>query len=336
MTPGWTVAWTSTDGAHWEPLPGTTFWPGLVVVGIAEVPAGLVAVTELADPSYCTGGKPGCLPVMAWTSPDGRVWAPQQAPVFSAPRPFAAGTFLAAGPAGLLAVSSPAGPAGLLAPSSSGPALAATSPDGVRWTARAPGTIPRGFVVTSLVGTPTGYVLGGAVVTDTAQSVAATLWSADGRVWSPSGAMPTATVSGVRLASTGQQSIVTSVVVGSEGLIALGRFVATPGADIWWHSTDGRHWQVLPTYPPLGPTTCTGEGCGSQANGVLVGDGTRMVALRRGPDTRAWTSSDGLEWRRLKLTGDLPTDQATQAVLLPGGLLVSDGPMTWFGEAQGR
>ena len=31
--------------------------------------------------------------------------------------------------------------------------------------------------------------------------------------------------------------------------------------------------------------------------------------------------------------GDLPSEQATQAVLLPGGVLLSDGTTTWFGEA---
>jgi hypothetical protein len=34
--------------------------------------------------------------------------------------------------------------------------------------------------------------------------------------------------------------------------------------------------------------------------------------------------------------GDIPSEQATQAVLLPGGLLLSDGTTTWFGEAQDR
>ena len=34
--------------------------------------------------------------------------------------------------------------------------------------------------------------------------------------------------------------------------------------------------------------------------------------------------------------GDLPSEQATQAVLLPGGVLLSDGTIYWFGEAQRR
>ena len=61
----------------------------------------------------------------------------------------------------------------------------------------------------------------------------------------------------------------------------------------------------------------------------------RMVALRGGADAGTWTSSDGLAWQRLPVTGDLPNDQATQAVLLPGGVLLSDGTTTWFGDAHG-
>jgi hypothetical protein len=105
---------------------------------------------------------------------------------------------------------------------------------------------------------------------------------------------------------------------------------------VWWQSSNGRNWRALPSYPPLGPTTCTAEGCGGQPNGVLVSDGHRMVALRGGADAGVWTSSDGLAWQRLQVTGDIPGEQATQAVLLPGGVLLSDGTTIWFGEAQGR
>jgi hypothetical protein len=58
-----------------------------------------------------------------------------------------------------------------------------------------------------------------------------------------------------------------------------------------------------------------------------------MVALRGGADAGVWTSFDGLTWLRLAVTGDLPSDQATQAVLLPGGVLLSDATESWLGEA---
>ncbi len=326
---GATPIWTSADGAHWQALPfntAGTFWPGLRVLQVVEVPRGLVAVTErLAD--NC-GGEPCFGPftplVTMWTSPDARTWSPQPFPPLGPPEAPGAAPLIAAGRAGLLVVSSGA------------PAHAATSPDGVHWTVLPDGIIRKDFWVVALASTALGYVLGGAVEPDTTNGDAATLWSADGTAWAASPALPTAAGSGATLVSTGELSVVTSFVAGRDGLIALGDWSSTPSIAVWWQSSDGRTWQVLTGYPPLGPTTCTGEGCGGQPNGALVGDGRRMVALRGGRDAGAWTSVDGRAWKRLPAAGDLPSEQATNAVLLPGGLLVSDGTTTWFGEALVR
>jgi len=122
-------------------------------------------------------------------------------------------------------------------------------------------------------------------------------------------------------------------VSGRDGLIAVGEVDSTPGATLWWQSADGRDWRPLPGFLPLGPTTCTGHGCGLQPNGALAADGDRMVAVRSGADPGVWTSFDGLKWQWLPVTGDVPDGQATQAILLPGGVLLSDGRTTWFGEA---
>ncbi len=135
------------------------------------------------------------------------------------------------------------------------------------------------------------------------------------------------------LASTGPSWRATALVAGRDGFIAVGTFVATPGAALWWQSANDRDWLPLPTYAPLGPTGCTGEGCDSGPSGKLVGDGRRMVALRGGTNAGVWTSADGLSWQQLHVAGDLPGEQATHAVLLPGGVLLSDGTTTWFGEA---
>ena len=75
------------------------------------------------------------------------------------------------------------------------------------------------------------------------------------------------------------------------------------------------------------------DGCGSQPNATLVGVGYRMVAVRGGHDAGVWTSWDGLMWQRLPVSGDIPSEQAMNAVLLPGGVLLSDRTATWFGEA---
>ena len=59
------------------------------------------------------------------------------------------------------------------------------------------------------------------------------------------------------------------------------------------------------------------------------------LAVRGGRDAGVWISADGKAWRRLTVTGD-PPQQTTQAVLLPGGVLLSDGATTWYGEAAGE
>ena len=122
--------------------------------------------------------------------------------------------------------------------------------------------------------------------------------------------------------------------VGDHGMIAEG-IGGSPGTALWWQSLDGRHWQPLPTFPPLGATTCGGANCSLQPNGTLIADGHRLVAVRSGSDATALVSTDGQRWTALALSGDIPSAQA-QALLLPGGVLVSDGKTTWFGQAVSR
>ena len=78
---------------------------------------------------------------------------------------------------------------------------------------------------------------------------------------------------------------------------------------------------------------CTGDGCLLQPDWALVGDGQWIVAIRGGPDARAWISTDGSSWRDVPLSGEVPDAGATQVTLLPGGVLITDGSTTWFGEA---
>ncbi len=321
---GGTPLWTSQEGVHWELLPAntsTTFWPGLRVVAVAEAPAGLVALSELGTGTDCAGA-PACRgvssAVISWTSADGKAWVPSS--WIALPADAGGSPLLAVGPAGLVAVSSGATPHG------------ATSGDGVTWHAMPNGAFPKGFSVSDLRATVAGYVVAG-VTSEGGRGAAATLWSTDGRTWTLTGALPPAAGRGIVLVSTGWPSGVESLVAGRDGLVAEGEATAAPGAAQWWQTADGRHWRRLDGYPPLGPTTCTGAGCGREPAGVLVGDGERMVALRGGPDARAWTSYDGLSWVPLGVEGDLPTDQATRVTILPGGVLLSDGSTTWFGEA---
>ena len=325
-----TPVWTSQDGADWEPLhfnTATTFWPGLLILGMAEVRGGLVALTLLAGTWDCASACPtysSTLPLMSWTSPDGRSWTPNTGPDIGKPAQWQGAPLLAAGPAGLV-VASPASPAHM-----------ATSVDGILWRTVPAEALPSGLPIGDIVGTSAGFTAVGALVVSEDHYRAVALQSVDGDTWTGPYPMHLVSASGVILASTGPSWGAAALVAARNGLIAVGTIFATPGETLWWQSANGHDWRPLPSYPPLGPTTCQGEGCGSQPNGMLVGDGHRMVALRGGTDAGAWTSSDGLTWQPLAVTGDIPGEQATQAVLLPGGVLLSDGTTTWFGEAQGR
>lgn len=319
-----TPVWTSTGGGDWEPLPvntSTTFWPGLRLLGVFELPPGLVAITEFGDTSDCPGSL-GCLAFMSWTSPDGRAWTPLS--VFNRRQPDTTVT------SQLVAV----GPAGLMIVSTGAPSHVVTSKDGVAWTDMPDGTLPADYVINDLRGTATGYVVGGFRVANDGHWDAATLWSTDGRAWTPTDELPRAAGAGTTPAPTGAPStFVESIAPGRSGMIAIGRELAPPGAGLWWQSSDARAWHTLPSFPPLGSVSCTPGGCGGQANGLLASDGQRMLAVRGGTDARVWTSVDGIAWQSLPVTGDLPTDQASRAVVLPGGLLLFDGSTTWFGEA---
>jgi hypothetical protein len=324
-----TPVWTSTDGAHWKPLlfnTATTFWPRLLIMGMAQVRGGLVALTMVGG-GNCSGGL-DCPafspPLMAWTSPDGRSWTANPGPFLGVPSLWDRAPHLAAGAAGLVAASSAT------------PSVVATSADVINWRTLPAAALPAGVAIRDLVATTAGFTAVGTLPVDPDHDRAVALHSVDGATWTGPYALSMPTASAFILASTGPSWGADSLVVARNGLIAVGTFIATPGAALWWHSANGRDWLPLPTYAPLGPTTCTGEGCGNWPNGALVGDGHRMVALRGGADAGVWTSTDGLTWQRLPVTGDIPSEQAMNAVLMPSGVLLSDGTTTWIGEAGGR
>ena len=103
-----------------------------------------------------------------------------------------------------------------------------------------------------------------------------------------------------------------------------------------WTSSDGRDWQALKTFGPPGGMTCGGAKCGVQPSLAVIGDGHRLFAWSGGAEATASVSSDGKRWTVLHLTGDMPEAQATEATLLPGGVLLTDGATSWFGRAEGR
>ncbi|MBF6605908.1 MAG: hypothetical protein IVW53_10045 [Chloroflexi bacterium] len=320
-----TPVWTSRDGTHWEPLPfntATTFWPGLLVVGVAEVRTGLVALTVLAGPNDCSGASAcqtysATVPLMSWTSPDGRAWAPHTGPDLGLPSEWRGVPILAAGPTGLVAASMGSG------------AREATSVDGIHWRTVPAGALPKDAAVRDVRGTTTGFV---AVAQTSAVGASVTgsvaLRSTDGRTWSSTPLLP---VKAPRIAR------VDRLLQGANGFLATGWDYGLPGTTLWWWSADGRRWQTVSGYPPIGacaPAICLG----TEPAGDLGADGTRMVAYRGGSRPGAWTSSDGRSWTWLAPAGPALTlfQAGGSLVVLPGGVLVSDGSSTWFGEAGTR
>ncbi len=320
-----TPLWTSTTGSRWQPLPfdlTTTFWPGTVVLGIAEVPAGLVVLTEAATDCSATSCSVRYVPpVISWTSNDGRTWKPHVVlPTDWLSSSTGSPPLLAAGPAGIVAASSGTSP------------RFAASDDGVAWQYLPASTLPRGFWLNDLRGTAAGYVALGGIASVDGSPEAVSFWSADGRRWSPT---PTVLpVSPGFLPSVG--SVAASLVLARDGLIATGRGGATPGATLWWRSPDGRRWTGIAEFAPLGSGTCDRQGCGLHPNGLLAGDGQRILAVRGGPDAVVWISSDGASWRPLASSGDIPGPDVDRLALLPGGVLAGDGRHAWFGAAETR
>jgi hypothetical protein len=314
-----TTVWSSTDRTNWQPLDSgtsTTFWPNLTIIGLTTRPGRFVAVSEMND--YLLRALP---PVVAWASTDGRSWAPADTlPVDPRSIPAGSATLVAAGPDGLVVATT-----GL-------DSRLASSSDGSSWVVAPGNAFPAGFVLDDLQGSASGFVAIGSWTKGSAPTRAAALFSTDGRHWPKAPTLlPTSAPSpGPPVVSTAL-----ALSVGEQGMIATG-FGGVPNATLWWRSADGQHWQALPKFTPLGAASCGGTNCRPQPNGTLIGDGQRLIALRAGVGGAGWVSTDGQSWAPLSFAGDLPDAQARQATLLPGGVLLSNGTTTWFGQAEGR
>ena len=313
--------WTSSDGARWEPLlPGgpATFWPGLDVAAVAPLRTGLVALTGPYR-AGCVGlACSDTLPPMAWTSADGRSWTPRGEVAVGPASPGGLPPLLAAGPAGLVALTSGPG------------SRVALSADGATWRSLPAGTFPAHVVVNDLASGPNGLLAVGFEAASGTRWNAVVVSSTDGRTWRASTLPDTAPDASPAAASL---SVALSVTTARLGLVVAGRDLAAPGRTLWWQSTDGRTWRQVATLAPLGRIPCADGTCGVEADGSLAGDGRWLIALRGGSAAAAWISADGRSWRRLAMSGDLPDDQATGALLLPGGVLLRDGTTSWYGAA---
>jgi hypothetical protein len=315
---GSTPMWTSPDAIRWTPIPfdtPTTFWPGSVVVGTGAAAHDQVVLTVLDSCGGgvgCGGFRPG---VDAWTSTDGRTWAPSHVPDILPGGPGAGPLRVASGAHGLVAAWTEPGTSGGL------DTRIATSIDGASWRVLPASVLPAGLVVTDLRGWDGGFVAVGQ--TRGASPVATALWSPDGHTWRRVADLPP---------PDGSTGVAVFLVPGAGGVVAVGINPDTASTERWWLTTDGRHWAPAAGFPPIGPAACR-NGCPSAPDGVLAGDGIRILALRGGPDAAAWTSANGVAWQACRMTGDVPPAALGGAVLLPGGVLLSDGTTAWYGAA---
>jgi len=320
-----TPVWLSGDGGTWRALDQSALGTDAIVIGMAQVSGGLVALTLHGGANLCGGGNlPYCWtttgPLQAWRSIDGEHWTAQAGPAL--PLPVTGAT-----PPSLAPVLFAAGSPGLLIVTNSGQvALAA---DGTTWQTLPADPFPSAFGVRSVAPFLSGFVVSGITAVGNAMRATA-FWSTDGRHWVES-ILPgpgTATTPGNLLASA------------SRGLIIQSGTAETPGLELWSLTTDGTTWRALPGFPPLGVWTGAGEGTGLLPNGVVAGDGTRMVAFRAGSSSAGWTSLDGHTWQRLKMSGDPPAWSGPGGgtlVILPMGVVWTDPDgLAWFGAAVVR
>jgi hypothetical protein len=319
----WTPLWRSSDGADWQPV-GPVFGTHALVLGLATAGGQLVALTAAGGTAACPPSMCGSLygPITSWTSADGLTWSAHVGPDLPLPPDGEPHVSLAGGPAGLVVAFAPvSGGADLTA-------RVATSPDGVAWSLLPSGALPPNALLWDVHPTTSGFVAAGRVWPAGGSITGSlALTSRDGRTWT-STPLPVA---------ADRVALVEGLLQGAGGFLATGSDYGLPGTSLWWRSADGHAWQALAGYPPLG--TCAPDIClGTEPDGDLGADGTRMVTYRGGTDPGVWTSVDGGSWTRLTELGTpLSVFQAGgELVVLPGGVLLTDGSTTWFGQAQAR
>ncbi len=330
-----TPAWISADGVTWAPLRPSVFGFSTVIVGVVEVPGGLVAITA-TSPSCLTSPCPSIRGVLAsWTSTDGRSWTRHPGPGLIADGVDEQPPVVASGPGGIVVAT------GQIFSRTGGvqqETEGAISRDGMTWTPIPTSAFPDGFVLGGLWGRADGYAAVGAIGPDIENTTGLALWSSDGETWAPAEGALVAVRGGNALVVTGPPGwSVGSIDSGSDGAIAIGGIAAAPGMTLWWQSSDGRHWHKLENYPPIGAWPGPGEGMNGIPDGWMTSDGNRLAALRLRADPTAWVSFDGASWTSVPMKGDVPRNPENTGVLtvLPGGLLYTDnGGNWWYGAAS--
>ena len=165
-TPGRAQAWTSTDGATWEPATVTDAAEGTAMSDVTPLGTGLVAVGTATSE-----GGAGPDQVAAWSSVDGLTWTPATVRRASSDGLGASVQDLATGPAGALAL------AGFIGQDLGDQRLYRTT-DGLAWAPqRISGT--GDIIWSALASIPDGYLLIGT----TSGGRPRAMTSADGQTW---------------------------------------------------------------------------------------------------------------------------------------------------------
>jgi hypothetical protein len=315
----------SAAGFDWQALNPTAVGADAIVVGIYQVSDTLVALTMAGGAAPCQETEGNCLqvrpPLRAWTSTDGASWTFRAEPL----------TLEIAPDTGLLEDNPRAATTGDLLVIEQGNTTVrlAASSDGLTWALVDPTGLPRAFRGGLAGAAGGGFVLAGVTGTDE-QTRPVVAWSADARNWE-SATLP------ISQRTVGSAS---GFAAARGGLILDVRTDVTPGGPAWWASANGRDWEPIADFAPLGAWNGEGEGSGVMPNGQLVADGERMVAYDTVNGTRAFTSSDGINWTPLEIAGDLPPatngfpdTSASQLQLTELGLFWRDDQSNaWFAE----
>jgi hypothetical protein len=297
---GMLPAWVSHDGRSWVPLPGDTFGSATLALAAPCADGILVAVQTPTGQSA------------VWRSTDGATWTPSPAPLMRLSRD----GDLVGGLGGAVAILQ------------GSPYRIAFSADGVTWqTVSLPGS--PALSVQGVAARGSGFVAvgdGGAPIGSPKLGSPVAWWSADGLHWTR------ATVE----AHPGDGFF--DVHAADNGLAALSTTGGTPGRTSFWTSPSGRNWMVG-TADPLG-VLAEGflAGVPGSANGLFLGDGTRLLGYgvrAANRPTEYWVSQDSAHWTMLALSGASAAALAggVAPFLLRDGVLFSGDQGSWFGTA---
>jgi len=236
--------------------------------------------------------------ISGWFSRDGLTWVPSPVDRVALP------------PLGLDRSVLSGGPTGALALSEAEPASLVRTTDCVSW-----GNLTVSADASDGIEAVAAFGGGSIALGQTRGRVAVGWWSGDGERWER-----------IRLSAHEGDEFV-YIRAGREGLVALSKTPGDPSTVTFWTSADGSDWLVSPN--PL-----------FREWGRYIGDGGRLVGYGSftGPgEIKQWISStDGVDWSPLLLTGDVGPVESGQArpFLVTDGILFSDFEGSLLGEAE--